>query len=173
MARLACNIGDLQERRPFEQHHLFSSRSLGQLAQVVLYEVQIRRQALYDIFPCGIERLIPYARPIGPHHPSEVSGVLFYEIGLCVQELISSVVGDKVHFVDQAEHVSLRGILVQGMYYLRIGFKINGRFRRVEVSGFGVKDVDEDSDVTEDLALLAREILFREGVLTEGYSVSQ
>ena len=57
---------------------------------------------------------------------------------------------------------------MKGVYDLGIGLKIDGRSIRVEMSGLNIEDVNKDTNVAEDLVLLACEVVLCEGVLTKG-----
>lgn len=60
----------------------------------------------------------------------------------------------------------LWGILMKGVYDVRIGIEIDLGVRGMELAGLGVEDVDQHTDFAEDMRFLGGEVCFCEGVLS-------
>ena len=54
---------------------------------------------------------------------------------------------------------------MQRVYDLGIGLEVNCRSIGVEVSGLNIEDVDEDTNIAENLAFLAGEVVLGESIL--------
>ena len=69
--------------------------------------------------------------------------------------------------MDETENVRSWRVFMESGCYLGVGLKVNGGGRGAEIAGFGVKHVDKDADVAENLGLLGGKVVFGVGVLAE------
>ena len=120
--------------------------------------IQIRNQVMYDLSPSLVEGLIP-------DRGSEWDGVEGIGFGsdegdTVVVEIFALVGNDQIHLVNQDVYARSWGKLIEGSDDGSIGEKVP-----IEISGFDVENVDEDSDVREDVLPLLCEVVLHECIL--------
>ena len=107
---LTRNIRNRQKSRPLKQDHLLCLRLPTQSSQIPLHNIQIRNQTINNISPSPVQTLIPYTRPIHPHHLLKRPTRLSY-CSFSVAYYLFAVIGlYEVHFVDQGEDVRCGGV---------------------------------------------------------------
>lgn len=156
-----------QKGHALEQHNLFRVGRIGQSRQVPFNHLEIGNEAVHDVPPGFIQRLVPDTGAVGPNLSPEALTPLPDRFRLILQDSFPMLGLDQVHLMYQREDVSMRRKLLQGLDDRVVGVKISKvlPIPTVKLAGLDIEDVDEYSDLGEHIGFLRRQVVLREGIL--------
>lgn len=109
--------------------------------------IKVRNQVMNDLSPSFVERLVP-------NRGCERDGSERVRFGLnlyyaVVVHILALAWGDEIHLMNQDVDARSRRKLGEGSYDRSVSEDVT-----LEVSGFNVEHIDEDSDIREDMLAL-------------------
>jgi len=126
---------------------------------VLLDLVEVRDEIVDDFGPGFVEGLIPDGR--SKWDGSEGVRLASDESNSVVVDILALVGDDQIHLVDKYVDAGGRRELSEGSNDGAVCEEI-----AVEVSGLDIEDIDEYSNIGEDVLSLLGEVVFHEGILS-------
>lgn len=161
-ANIAAPGGNDKEGGALEEQDLFRQDELAQITQMLLDLVKVWDEIMDDFSPSLVEGLVPDRS--SKRDGNEVLGLASDLGDPLVVDIFALGGDDQIHLVD--EYVDARGgrELTKGSDDRAVGEEI-----ALEVSRLDVEDVNQDTNVGENMLALLREVVLHEGILSAWY----
>lgn len=153
---------DHQESALLEQDNLVGSDGRAESLQTQLQLIDVWKQDADNLRPSFVECLIPNRRPEALSFVLEVVwGGLHDAHHFFVEHLITHVLSDQVHFVNENEDFGILRQVSQRTQTIDVVLQVD-----LELFGCHVEDENEHAHILKDVVSLRLEVLFHEAVLS-------
>ena len=138
---------DHQEGTSLEEHHLIGLNGLTEQLQTLLKLFNVGQENTNNLGPCLVESLVPNAGLEALSFVLKVSGCLFEDLlALVLEHLVSFMLQDQVHLVNETEDLCLGGKFSQRIDARLVVSQITSR-----VLGCHIEDEDENLNILENV----------------------